>query len=490
MATTLALLLLVSFISSFVLGQLGGRMSELEFRHLVQVENQLTRLQAAILAEAETPGVPIVLSSPVTLGSGGSPPFGSPSSGYLQKELPSFNLSTALTIEQVTPAPPRWQFGSPCFGNGNGTCSGNNGPVIVYNSSGNHTTFTPGVNGCGSTGCTILLNISGSFDQILVSLQGNNLGNVVVVVAGNWDNVTLSYSGSCNNHRQVTFLIYGTNNTYTASITGCAGSGAGLGISTLFIGWQQNLCPFANVSSTDKFLGISWGSSRNVTQNVTWWNDIGYSTAPHTLSQNGGFDFLTYANSTGTVPCAFTVTQLSTYFSTYLAGIRVHLNNRYIPPNDVVFDQGAVILGETDGGSIMLSPPSLSILKRSSGLEVRLTLITALGSLTTTTGIGTSAVTSRVISENTFHLASGQQGNLFIRSPFYLNITTAFPQAWATFFKGLPSAFPYGVTCLPPKGVPASQCLTPPPLTTVKLVVPMLVSTLTLTTVTVQVNVF
>src|SRR5579859_4090589 len=288
-ATVLALMLFVSFLSTFVLGQLDAQMSQKEFQHELQVENQMLRFQDSLLesAAALSANGSTYASSPITLNSGGVPPFGTPSSGALQPDFTVSSLSAGLGLANVTPAPPLWNSGSPCFAGGNGTCSGQNGPALYWNFSGNHSTVTPGVNGCGASGCTIIYNISGSFDTITLLLRGNNLGNVLFVVFGNWDNMTLNYQGSCNNHRLVDVFMVGTNDTYKLNVGGCA-SGMGASLSTIFIGSLGIVCPYGNGVSTDRFLGASWGSSNGVSQNLTWRNAIGYVSAPHTIPTNGG----------------------------------------------------------------------------------------------------------------------------------------------------------------------------------------------------------
>lgn len=434
-------------------------------------------------------GGAIDLSSPVTLGSGSVPPFGTPSTGYLQPEVSVSALSAGLGLANITPAPPNWNTGSSCFGGGNGTCSGNNGPTLYWNFSGNHSTVTPGVNGCGSSGCSVVYNISGSFNTISFTMKGNNLGNVVFVVFGNWDNMTLSYQGSCNNHRNVNVFIVGTNDTYALSIGGCA-SGVGANINTNFIGSLGFVCPYGNGVRTDRFLGVSWGSSNGVYQNVTWRNAIGYVSAPNTIPENGGSDFLTFSNTTGFTQCPFTkALQTGPYTIDYLSGIRAHLNNRYLPPADLVYDEGAVILGVPNEGSVMISPPQMTAQTLTAGVTMHLTLVNVVGNAATATGIGTAAVLSRVLSVSTFHILNGQNNNQFLTF-LNLSITTSYPLAWATYWNSQSLVAPIGTICVPAPGVPLAQCLNPPGGQASTIVVPLAVQELFLTTVTVSIGIY
>lgn len=488
-ATVLALLLFVSFLATFVLGQLTAQMTQKEFQHELQVENQMLRLQTNVLSAAVHGAGPVMLSNPVTLSSGGAPPFGTPSSGFLQEESSFTAVSAGLALANVTPAPPNWNNGSGCFTGGSGTCSGNNGPNLYWNFSGNHSTVTPGLNGCGSSGCAVIYNISGNFNTISLTMKGNNLGNVVFVIFGNWDNMTLNYQGSCDNHRVVNMLITGTNDTYVLNVNGCA-SGVGASINTLFVGSKGSICPYGNGVTTDRFLGATWGASHGVYQNLTWQNAVGYVSKPHSIPTNGGNDFLSFANTTGYSQCPFTkATNTGPYSLAYLAGIRAHLDNRYLAPADVAYDQGAVILGVQGAGSVMLSPPDFNIAVESFGVSFGLTLVNVVGSTNTATGFGTAAVFTSVLSEQTYHILNGQNGNQFLTF-LALNITTAYPLAWTTFWNAQSTVVPSGTSCVPGFGVTVSTCLTPPPGRTSTIVVHLAVSELTLTSITVLVSVY
>ncbi|HLY77595.1 MAG TPA: hypothetical protein VKT21_06890 [Thermoplasmata archaeon] len=493
-ATVLALMLFVSFLSTFVLGQLDAQMSQKEFQHELQVENQMLRFQDSLLesAAALSANGSTYASSPITLNSGGVPPFGTPSSGALQPDFTVSSLSAGLGLANVTPAPPLWNSGSPCFAGGNGTCSGQNGPALYWNFSGNHSTVTPGVNGCGASGCTIIYNISGSFDTITLLLRGNNLGNVLFVVFGNWDNMTLNYQGSCDNHRLVDVFMVGTNDTYKLNVGGCA-SGMGASLSTIFIGSLGIVCPYGNGVSTDRFLGASWGSSNGVSQNLTWRNAIGYVSAPHTIPTNGGSDSLTFANTTGYSQCPFTKSSTSGPYSLdYLSGVQAHLYNRYLPAATVSYADGAVIFGVENGGSVMVSPPPYTISVLPLGISLSLTLVNVLSTPTIATGFGTAAVISQVVSANTYHIQNGQgaHGSNQFLTTLNLSITTQYPLAWSTFWNGLHQVAPAGTRCVPGPGVTTGQCLTPQLGRTSTIVVPLVVSELYLTTITVNVSIY
>ncbi|HTT26323.1 MAG TPA: hypothetical protein VMH90_05110, partial [Thermoplasmata archaeon] len=97
-ATTLCLLLVVTFLSNYLVYQLPGQMADVEFQHLTQVENQLARLQATILAQAERPAFPLTIDTPISLGSTGQPPFGPPAAGTVGPEPGSVSVGGAYQL--------------------------------------------------------------------------------------------------------------------------------------------------------------------------------------------------------------------------------------------------------------------------------------------------------------------------------------------------------------------------------------------------------
>ncbi len=275
--TVLALLLFVSFLSTFVFGQLPSQMTQVEFVHELQVENQMLRLQSAVTAESANPSVPVTLTIPVTLGSASYPPFGVPSSG---------------TIQPATSAI-RTVFG--------------------------------------------------------LALKG----------------------------------------------------------------------------------------------------------------------------STSTVKLPMT----------YLGGLTTHLNNRYIAPADVAYDLGAVILGQQDGGSVMLSPPSLSYTVVTGGVDLNLTLVSVLSNVSAVSGYASAPVLTSVESATTFSQSNNGANGYSLASPLYLNVTTNYPQAWATYFNAMSAVVPNGASCVPGPRVTTADCYTPPYGDYSTVVVPFVVTELTVVSV-------
>ena len=461
MATLLALMLFVSFLATFVFGELPSQMGAQEFLHQSQVEDQLGRLQDAVLqaASAINGNGSSYLSTPVTLNSGGVPPFGTPSTGSVVIEPSYVGSTAAFGISNVTPANVGWNKGSTCFSTGSGTCTTGTG-TEVYNFSGNSSTVSPTVAGCAAAGCAVVYNVTGNFNTLHLTLSGANVGKILFQVSGNWDNLTLTDGGTCNLHQSVTVTFSGNNDTYTLAVTGCT-TGVGANLNTTFVGSSGTLCPYGNAATSNLWKGATWGSSTGIFQNLTWQNAFGITTPPNSVPANGGHNQLTFSNQSGYFQCLFTNAKTTgPYTLHFLSGVKVALNNRYLPASAVAYDQGAVILGEDNGGSVMIDPPQATYVQEPFGVSYAITLVSLVRSTGAASGLGTVAIVSSILSEQTYNIIDGRHSNTFL--PYiYLNFTTAFPQAWATYFSQQAVITPDGVTCTPGPGGSAANCLTP-----------------------------
>ncbi|MCI4335574.1 MAG: hypothetical protein L3K17_00025 [Thermoplasmata archaeon] len=487
-ATIFGLLLVVMFISVFVIQPLPGNMGALEYQHVLLVENQLARLQATVLAEAAHPGLGLALSSPVTLGSQALPPWAAPSSGSIAPESSLLSTQTNYGVAQVFSHPPNWNTGTSCLTGGSGHCAGN-GNIDTWNvTNSNNSAFTLTVNGNSNS---MQYNISGNNDTITVSWTGGDTGFVYFIINGSNDVVNYNKGGSDTNSPIATFLFYGQHDVFNFSPSGSHSSHGSMTLDVVFVGTVSEICPYGNLSSTDT-LGTLGSGGSNLFMNVTWWNALGYASAPHEVTYPGGGgsnEHLTFMNNTGFVACAFTQTFASSYTQDYLSGILVQLNNHYILPATVAYDQGAVIESSAGGASAMVSPPHIIVKLYPSGYTAAVTLINFIGTFTETGGIATAAVTTRVLGVQTVTVQNGQS-SFYLDSPLFLNITTAYPLAWYDYFLSQPTLFPGGATCTPHGTfVAPATCLTPPSGGTSQISAPLYTQRLTITTITLAVSV-
>jgi hypothetical protein len=488
LVTVLGLLLVVTFIANFVLLQLPGQMQQLEFEHTLQVENQLSRLQATILAQAANPAIPLTLSSPVSLGSDSLPPFGPPTVGSVSGEVGGIGTSTSLILSHVSYSYPVWNVGSACLSGGGGHCAGA-GNFNIYNTSNkNNTALTIKVDGNTNS---LLYILSGNNDTLTITWNGKDAGVIQVIVNGSDNAVVFNKGGSDSVASISTFSFYGEGNSFSYNPSGSSSAKGSQSVNVNFVGQNGATCPYANASSTNSIAAFSSGGT-NINVNVTWWNAVGYVTAPHVTKYPGGSipaEQITWENDSGFTPCAFSQVSSSQYTTQFTGGVVVHLSNRYSPQADVAYDQGAVILSQEGGTPVMVSPPRVSTYIVNGGIGANITFVNLIGNITAEGGVTTAAVTTQVVQVSTFVLTSGS-GGLFLGGDFFLNVTTLYPGAWSNYFASFPQAFPSGSTCVAihPISSPYS-CLGPPPGIAVKLIVPMILQQLTFTTITAKVSV-
>ena len=431
----------------------------------------------------------IYLASPVTLNSGGVPPFGTPSSGSLSSEPAGIGSQTSFAVANVTNAAIPWNTATTCFPTASSTCTAPTG-LVYYNFQGNSTTLTPTLAGCSATGCRVVYNVSGNSNTITFALTGSYVSSVVIQISGNLDKLTVSDGGTCNIRQSVNVIVSGNNDTYTLTMSGCTATGVGANLNTTFVGSTGNLCPYGEAAKYDKFSGVTWASSSQVYQNLTWRDADGVVTPPNTLSENGGHDELTFANTSGYYQCLFKVAKnTGPYSLNFLSGVKATMNNRYLPPSSVVYDQGAVILGVENGGSVMVSPPTTSYIAEPYGILFSLTLVSLVGVTGTATGYGTAGVIASVLSVQSFLYTDGTPAGSYLPY-FYLNITTAYPQAWANFWSAQSAVVPTGTFCDPGTGVTYGDCLTPPLGDTSTIVVPINADQFAITSILAQVSIY
>ena len=477
----------MSFIAAYDIAPLPQQLGAAETQHVIQVEDQMLRLQSVILAEARSAHLHLALSSPVTLGSQGIPPFGGPSPSTIQVEGHPNGASANFTLAQVVSAPPRWNNGSSCLTGGAGHCAGGGNYDSWNITNGNNTSFDIKVSGNGNS---LGYNISGSNDTITFDWTGGDTGFVLVIVNGSDDHVIYNKGGSDVTAPTATFLFYGQRDVFDFNPSGSHSGHGSMALHVVFIGSVGTVCPFGNQSATDRLGTLSTGGS-NLNMTATWWNAVGYTSPPHTIPYPGssGTENLTFQNRTGVVGCAFTKEYSSNYPTSYGAGILVRMLNTYYPVSDVAYDQGAVIVGAEGSFATMVSPPELTLANTPEGLVASLTLVNLIGRVSTTTGFSTAAVTTTLVNVATFSIVNGQSSHQ-IASPLFLHINTEFPSAWAAFFASNHYLFPGGATCSSSLVFSAPfGCFHPPIGRSVTVSAGLSVQGLTITTITATVSI-
>jgi hypothetical protein len=452
-AIVLGLLLFTSMLYSFVINQIPNQMTQYEFDHELTLEDQLGMLQSDILAEASVPTHPAAIVTPVTLGSSADPPFAPASTSSLVPEPQNTSLKLSYVTGRIVPTPPNW--GS------SGTCSVLNvscaAPVIWENITGvaNRSYFFS-VTGLHPV---FFLNFSGNYSTIQIYWASASIQFLNATIQGVHDRLVLidvgsvSYAGA-----RVQASLFGGNDIFRMAI-----AQPSLRVRTWFSGTAPFTdCPAGNLSRTDAFYWNGSGAppSSAAVQSI-WFNAVGWeSSATYNLANSAT---LAFQNQSGAIACAFTQLYASRYFTPAASGIAIHLNNRYMVPADIVYDEGAVILSHPGLGSIMVDPPNFNFLSTTSGTLPTLELVNAITNNTGEEGTQNAAVVSQLVATQTFTLTNSFNGS-FVLTGIYLNLTTEYPFAWNSFFETFPAnLIPGGVHCTPTRSFSSQfSCLVPP----------------------------
>jgi hypothetical protein len=487
-ATVLGLLLVVTFVSNFLEEQLPATLTDTEFAHVLQVEDQLAQLQATILVEGQSIAPGLALASPVTLGSAGDPPFGPATSGSIVPESANVDTLATYALGTVVGNYPNWGLGSACLPAGSGTCAVNN-QVDRWNETGhNGTTFTVTVS---NTGNSLFYNLTGSNDTLTIQWNGANTNTINVIVNGSYDTVNYNKAGTDTNSPHASFWFYGRNDKFNMNPAGSTSSALGSKVLVEFVGGYGGICPYGNWTNLDS-VGTLTAGGTNLNLTVTWWNMLGYTTASHTQTYPGGGthnESVHWSNSTGVQECAFTSNSATMYHSDYDEGIYVHLYNRYLPPTDIVYDQGAVIEYQLGGSPVMSSPPSLIITRIPAGYTAAITLVDIEGNFTIENGFQTAAVSTQILNHQTIVVKNGLTTDR-LTSPLFMNITTAYPKAWLTYVASQPFLFPFGASCTDVTTIHAPySCANPPTGGLARISAELSVVELTVTALTVAVSI-
>jgi hypothetical protein len=491
-ATLFGLMLLVTMISNYLLYQLPQQMTQVEFQHTLQVENQLSSLQSAVYAQAGKPSLLATISSPITLGSQSVPPFGAAATGSVSTELgntsslgyPQSQFSISERIAQPV------VFGT-------GTCTSSSCPTTCPSPS---QTLSYNVNVSGTSGhtqavtfttaattgaCPMSLNVSGSYDAIAIKVGGINGGNLNVVVSGNYDSITVQLTSTCTTAAPTDqFQIFGSYDSYTASGAAC-GTGTDT-LRTTFTGFSGTTCPSDNASATDTYTADS--ITGTAAQYVTWNNAVGYNAVAHP----SGSKPTTTETWVGVTYAACPFTYLETIPIVGSSGIFVSLNNHYSPGAQLALDSGAVVMAVTSASSIMISPPEIGFTYTSTQqVNVAFTVLSFIDNSSAKyptqaaeSGTGTAVVQTTLLSTHSFTLNSSA-GTSPALSPLMFTMTTPYPTAWMNYFATVNStAFPTAPVCLNN----TQACQTPPIGTVATIQVPMYVAALTITLATFSVQ--
>jgi hypothetical protein len=446
-AVTFSLLILAVMIGQYTSNVLPGQMQAVEYQHTLEVENEFSQMQADILAEASNPTLPISITAPLAMSSGGIPPLGLPAGSTLYAlSSPSSETNVSYTEASVTPVTVVWAQGSNCTTTTAGACSR---AVVAYNETANNATLNFQFTGCNSAAasCYMFYNLSGSYDALTVNVLysgSRGPGILVLQVQGVHDQVSVSITGTGRGPTEtvgVNALLEGGGNGFSASVPG-TGLDSPIAINASFVLGQGGLCPSGNAYASTQFGGISLGpGTTDVQSTVSWFNNQGIQDSHFVAGDPTPGNSLTFLNQSMFTSCPFQQAHYSAPVNqSVIGGFADHLYNRYFPAVTVEFEEGAVLAGGPGNTSVMLSPPRYSVLSSANGPELNLTLIQPLVStLSAQSGGGVVGVNLRL--EGSSYFSQSPSGSARVAFPLNLSIVTPYPGAWIGFFDSVPSLF-------------------------------------------------
>lgn len=497
-ATILGLLLVVTFIATYLSTTLPNQMQVNDLNHDLQVENQLGQLSAALQAATGVGAIGAQISQPITLGSAGAPPFAGQDSAYTSALPQGSGISVQYTVlGQLAYFPPP---GYPAGGSATGctaaattlTCS-TAGYSPHLNMSANATVYTLTFSSSGfaalnvsTNSSTISLSASGS-QTLYLQLIGNSntlavtdssTGAEAIALFGNHDAVTLASTGSGLN----VFYVYGSFDTITVSQHTSTGGmrvvvyGANDKVvfpavtstpvlAVYLTGFNatnpvSSLCPYANLSSTDSVTGFS---STTATLKETLNNSVGYYN-----NQTAGTGWtVTYQNVPRTTCPYFATAHVNVKAGGVPgAAFAVHLRNTYAPVAEVAFDQGAIVYVQTGGTPTMYEAPLLQLkeLNTTHGsttyhniTQATLWIPEFLGQIPGESGVLTADFSFRLLGVQT--VAVSNTTGLATSTPVVFTITTPYAGAWLQFINA--HNWPFTATCAPVFPATSTACTGP-----------------------------
>jgi hypothetical protein len=492
-ATILGLLIVVVYIANYLTTTLPGQMSVNDLNHVIQVENQVGRLQALLQSASTNDAVGAQLTTPVTLGSQGQPPFAGADSGTIGPEANgsyfqvNSTLSGPLVFSPPTGGTPNTGYDVPSTGCvvtlAGAICTGTNrfqwnfsGVALAYAFTTTTGSYLINVTDSGtSTLIPALITVSASGSNPLdLLIIGNNDSttitipttgtNINMIVYGNYDTTTISVTGAgVTDHfrlyevglHDTTTLAKASGLTFLASVWGStdtiagpttANSNAGTKVGVYFSGFNTgaSACPVVNLASSDTVSGSSTTGTYVANWNVT---------TPFTPTAVADWT-LTSAVVTPTAGgCPFfSQSAIPFDLATASAGLDVHLYNTYIPSGDVVFDQGAVVYAQLGGVPAMVDGPAITAQLNGANITaVSIWFPVFVGYLPSDSGLSTTSVAARLISVNTIALSAANPLGIQNATNIVVTVHSPFAAAWANFYNQT-TAFSNDWTCLPATG--------------------------------------
>ncbi|MGI0071816.1 MAG: hypothetical protein ACRECT_07135 [Thermoplasmata archaeon] len=511
-ATILGLLLVVTFIANYLTTTLPGQMSTNDLDHVIQVENQVGRLQALLEAASGANAVGKQFTQPVTLGGAGQPPFAPADGGTFGPSNGStFALAVPIGNGVWTYTPPTvarsvYTPGAGCsLASGSPTsvtCTG--AGILLWNLSeagktsitftGSAATGTYNINiqdsGTSTTNlATITLSLGsgtlnvlviGNYDSIPLRLTGTGTANIAII--GNYDNLTITDKTGTGSvyltelgTDDTTWIPYeGGLSNFVGSITGTADSvsvtttlanmNSNTVASVYFVGdsFPPTTCPNDDLAISDSVAGGSGPlppviyprsttvsyGDYNVTYNGTSSPITPTTTPPVFWTKYNPDPSNILASAAANCPY-YTEGSTPLDLGESGGGFTVHLANTYLPPADIAFDSGGVVYAQTGGIPTMIDPPAITATTVLGQLTgLSIWFPVFIGTFPVVSGLSTTELSARLLSVDTIALTTTTATTFALGADVTLTIVSPFAAAWENFFTSTQPYSQYGATCV------------------------------------------
>lgn len=503
MATILGLLLVVTFLATYLSTTLPSQMSVNDLNHDLLVENQVGRLSTMAGLLASTGVLGGQTFAPISLGSDADPPFAGADSAAIGPLSNHTGMTVSYTISTGT------AYNPPTGGTAGNhvSCSGTVTATLIscggatsgyYNAYSNNTAYTVVLSGTGAirlnitgngnsvaytpSGTTALtLQVLGNNDTVTITLSGTSAPTTVIVV-GNYDTISFSGGGGTGIrllmvgvHDRVNYPATSGTTTISATFYGSSDSfvvGTTGGTSTFnayFNGYNpaspSGTCPVDNLSKSDY---VSSGATSGSTTLSSYFNG--------TYAGSGTNQSWT---ETYQVPAPFacpffaTMTQPFSTASVPGSGFVVSLRNTYAPSAEVAYDEGAVVFAQPGGAPEIVDPPPLAL---STGvLSVMVPVFK--GTIGSEAGTATAVVGLRLVADQSFAYPTAGY-SLASGTNVVITIITPYAYAWMSYFKSHSSFASTTLTCTGANNVCSSSYAYEPggPLGKIVMSVPSVIS--------------
>jgi len=408
-ATMFILLIVLSFINLYMIGYVPVYMKTQEYNHMQQLYGEFSALQIQNY-NLESGKWLYPMTTTMVLGTPGSAPFASPTSGNIvfNQNTFSLNLSYRLGIPLAMPEP----------------------NLVFFEIATGKAQSGPGGPGGGGIGIHLQFLQSPNNTAFMINNNNEYQKNTTIWSPGNWvgyvprNTVALVYiNGSYINQDDLDYFI------------GNVGPG-GPGINSGTSGQLNNFTLITEVYGSHNIMDyVAYGNNVNI-----WYISYGKDNTFADQSNPCGFTFYGsndhgYVQEYGNGDIApYGWPQFTTVneYNSIGGSVSAEVNNQYFTPQTVVYQGGAVLIDQAGGAYVQDGPQFIARNISTTGAAIQINLISLLGKNFTVSGNGPVSLTNSYFSSR--NLSAIQYNGLNRINVFNITIHSGFASAWAQYF--------------------------------------------------------